>query len=79
MTGTDRFGRTIDLKTSFNAAIDGLRNKFRKNVKRLNGALDDFYDALCDEFESRFRTKLGGDGSFGQKARIASGRGEGQS
>ncbi len=67
MTGTDRFGRPIDLKRFYNEAIDGLRKKFRTSVKDLRAVLDDFYDSLLDEFEPRFKRKFRANGSFGHQ------------
>jgi|HubBroStandDraft_3_1064219.scaffolds.fasta_scaffold02884_3 hypothetical protein len=74
MTGTDRFGRKVDLKRFYNEAIDNLRNKFRDNVKDLRIALGDFYDNVADEFENRFRDKFRADGSFGRKQKSESRR-----
>jgi hypothetical protein len=67
ITGSDRFGKKIYLKRSYNEAIDHLRNKFRRSVKSLRTVLDDFYDSLSDEFEDRFRKKFRAKGSFGSK------------
>lgn len=66
MTGTDRYGRKVDLKRFYAEAIGGLREKFKVNVKGLVASLDEFYDELSIEFEKRFRIKFRAKGSFGQ-------------
>ncbi|HZS56608.1 MAG TPA: hypothetical protein VFA65_19540 [Bryobacteraceae bacterium] len=65
MKGTDRHGREINLKRSYDEAINRLRKKFRVNIKGLSSSLDDFYDELSREFEKRFRIKFRAEGSFG--------------
>ncbi len=70
MTGTDRHGRKINLKKSYDLAIDHLRRKFEATVKSLRSALDDFYDVLSDEVEKRFEPKFRAKGSFGRKYRV---------
>jgi hypothetical protein len=65
MTGTNRHGRKINLRKSYTEAIDGLRRKFRVNLKSLSVSLDGLYDVLFTEFEKRFRPKFRNSSGFG--------------
>jgi hypothetical protein len=67
MTGTDRFGRKIDLERFYRKAIDNIRTKFRANTKSLCAALDGFYDTLSDEFNPRHHAKFIANDSFANK------------
>jgi hypothetical protein len=67
ISGVDRYGRKISLQRWHGQAIRHLRAKFRKRVKALDVALDDFYDCMLDEFESRFHSKFQDTGSFGRR------------
>jgi hypothetical protein len=55
--GTDIHGRKINLRKSYNQAINHLRVKFCVNVEKLSGSLDDLYTSLSSEFENRWRLK----------------------
>jgi len=66
MTGTDRHGRKISLRRSYNEAIAHLRKKFCSNATHVSASLDDLYDTLSEEFEKRFQPKFRGDTGFGR-------------
>ncbi len=67
MTGTDRYGRAIDLDRSFAEAIEYLRGKFSKNVENLSNALSPFYDEMHEEFDKRFSPKFNAENGFGRR------------
>ncbi len=54
MTGTDRFGREIDVEKSFREGLVGLQREFNNSIRRLSRHLNRLYDALRPEFEDRF-------------------------
>jgi hypothetical protein len=55
--GMDIHGRKVNLRKSYNHAINHLRIKFSVNVEKLSGSLDDFYTSLLNEFKRRWRLK----------------------
>lgn len=55
MTGTDMYGRKIDVDLSFREGLVGLQRDFNLHVRQLERQLDRLYDFLWQEFEDRFR------------------------
>jgi len=62
MTGTDKFGRRINVERSFNEALVELQRDFNRSTRALKRKLDQLYEELRDEFECRFRPKFHGPG-----------------
>jgi hypothetical protein len=64
-SGTDRFGRKINLQTFFREGLLELQKEFNRATRMLLRQLDHLYDLLYSEFEARFipRFKAGPFGS----------------
>jgi hypothetical protein len=58
MTGTDRFGRKINLERMFKDGLVELQREFNSSTKVLVRHLNRLYDELRDEFESRFGPRI---------------------
>ena len=58
MTGTDRYGRPIDVDRSFREGLVVLQRDFNQSTRRLKNQLDQLYDLLWDEFEDRFGPRI---------------------
>ncbi|NVD26813.1 hypothetical protein HUO14_02700 [Parasphingorhabdus flavimaris] len=58
MTGTDRYGRTIDVDLSFREGLVVLQREFNQSVLRLKSQLDQLYDFLWDGFEDGFGPRI---------------------
>jgi hypothetical protein len=54
MTGTDRFGRSIDVEQSFREGLVKLQQEFNNSARRLIRCLSRLYSNLQPEFEHRF-------------------------
>jgi len=67
ITGNDRHDRNIDLTKSYDEAIDNIRNKFRNNIKLLKRPINELYDCLIGEFNTRFSTKFRDPSGYGHK------------
>jgi hypothetical protein len=58
MTGTDRYGRRINVDRSFREGLVGLQRDFNKSTRVLLRQLDCLYDELWQEFEARFKPRF---------------------
>ena len=54
ITGTDYYGRPVNVDISFREGLVRLQKDFNRNTKKLEAQLDDLYDFLWGEFETRF-------------------------
>jgi hypothetical protein len=58
MTGTDRFGRKINLERMLKECLVELQREFNRSARVLVRQLNKLYDELWDEFEVRFGPKI---------------------
>ncbi|WP_246732757.1 MULTISPECIES: Cthe_2314 family HEPN domain-containing protein [Rhizobium] len=58
LTGKNQLGRTIDVARSFQEGLVELQREFNFSTKSLVKRLDEFYDILEVEFESRFGPRI---------------------
>ncbi len=54
MSGSDMYGRKIDVNLSFREGLVRLQREFNRSVIQLEKHLDELYDSLWPEFEARF-------------------------
>lgn len=58
VSGTDQFGRKINMGLFFREGLVELQRDFNKKCKVLVRSLDNLYDSLSIEFEGRFKPKF---------------------
>ena len=58
VSGTDQFGRKINMELFFREGLVELQRDFNSRCKILARSLDKLYDSLLGEFEGRFKPKF---------------------